>query len=157
MIDEVDMHLHPEWQQLILGALTDAFPLIQFIITTHSPQVLTTVKRESIRVLAQDEDGNWSAAMPDEETKGVESATVLASVMGVDPVPNVPEAAELSRYRQMIQLRQQESVDAKDLRQKLDAHFGPRHHLMLDCDRMIRLAQFKAKLPMTFPSNGTGE
>ena len=57
----------------------------------------------------------------------------------------------------MIQLRQQESVDAKDLRQKLDAHFGPRHHLMLDCDRMIRLAQFKAKLPMTFPSNGTGE
>ena len=157
MIDEVDMHLHPEWQQLILGALTDAFPHIQFIITTHSPQVLTTVKRESIRVLAQDEDGNWSAAMPDEETKGVESATVLASVMGVDPVPNVPEAAELSRYRQMIQLRQQESVDAKDLRQKLDAHFGPRHHLMLDCDRMIRLAQFKAKLPMTFPSNGTGE
>ena len=157
MIDEVDMHLHPEWQQLILGALTDAFPHIQFIITTHSPQVLTTVKRESIRILAQDEDGIWSAAMPDEETKGVESATVLASVMGVDPVPNVPEAAELSRYRQMIQLHQQESVDAKDLRQKLDAHFGPRHHLMLDCDRMIRLAQFKAKLPMTFPSNGTGE
>ena len=157
MIDEVDMHLHPEWQQLILGALMEAFPLIQFIVTTHSPQALTTVKRENIRVLAQDADGNWSANMPDEETRGVESSTVLATVMGVDPVPDLPEAAALSRYRQLIQTRQQESEDGKALRQILDSHFGPRHHLMLDCDRMIRLAQFKAKLPVSIPSPGTAE
>jgi predicted ATP-binding protein involved in virulence len=148
MIDEVDMHLHPEWQQLIIGALTDAFPFIQFIITTHSPQVLTTVKRESIRILAQDEDGIWSAAMPDEETKGDESATLLASVMGVDPVPQVPEAAGLKRYRHLVHLQQQDSDEGKALRIQLNAHFGPRHHLMLECDRMIRLAQFKAKLPI---------
>ena len=67
-IDEVDMHLHPEWQQLVLGALTDAFPLIQFIVTTHSPQVLTTVRRANIRILAQDADGIWSASMPDESS-----------------------------------------------------------------------------------------
>lgn len=148
LIDEVDMHLHPEWQQLVLNALSDAFPLIQFIVTTHSPQVLTTVKRESIRILAQDSDGIWSADMPDEETKGDESATVMASVMGVDPVPQVSEAVDLDLYRQLIQLQQQDTDEANALRQKLDAHFGPRHHLILDCDRMIRLAKFKAKLPI---------
>jgi predicted ATP-binding protein involved in virulence len=148
MIDEVDMHLHPEWQQLVLKGLTDAFPRIQFIVTTHSPQVLTTVKRENIRILAQNADGLWSTDMPDEETKGDESATLLASVMGVDPVPQVPEAADLNRYRHLIQLQQQDSDEGKTLKIKLDTHFGPRHHLMLDCDRMIRLAQFKAKLPI---------
>ena len=148
MIDEVDMHLHPEWQQLILVALTEAFPLIQFIVTTHSPQVLTTAKRENIRILAQDSDGVWSADLPDEETKGDESATVMASVMGVDSVPQVPEAVDLDLYRQLIQLQQQDTDEANALRQKLDAHFGPRHHLILDCDRMIRLAKFKAKLPI---------
>jgi len=151
LIDEVDMHLHPEWQQLVLKAFLDAFPLIQFIVTTHSPQVLTTVKSESIRILAQDSDGVWSASPPKEETKGDESATVLASVMGVDPVPHVPEAGDLNRYRHLIQLQQQNTDEGKALRITLDAHFGPRHHLMLDCDRMIRLAQFKAKLPT--PSN----
>ncbi len=147
MIDEVDMHLHPEWQQLILGALTEAFPLIQFIITTHSPQVLTTVKRESIRILAQSADGIWSADMPNEETKGVESAAALAAVMQVDPIPPMPEARALSRYKQLIQLRQHELDEGQKLRSLLDAHFGPRHPLMLDCARLIRLEQFKAKLP----------
>jgi predicted ATP-binding protein involved in virulence len=86
--------------------------------------------------------------MPDEETKGDESATLLASVMGVDPVPQVPEAAGLKRYRHLVHLQQQDSDEGKALRIQLNAHFGPRHHLMLECDRMIRLAQFKAKLPI---------
>jgi predicted ATP-binding protein involved in virulence len=52
LIDEVDMFLHPAWQQQVLGALQEAFPLLQFIVTTHSPQVLTTVAKENIRQLA---------------------------------------------------------------------------------------------------------
>ena len=54
LIDEVDMHLHPEWQQVIIESLRNAFPRIQFIVTTHSPQVLTTVRKEHIRLLAAD-------------------------------------------------------------------------------------------------------
>ena len=69
LIDEVDMHLHPEWQQLVLTVLRDAFPLVQFIVTTHSPQVVTTVKRENIRILVRHPDGSWSATPPAEETK----------------------------------------------------------------------------------------
>ena len=46
LIDEVDLHLHPAWQQRVLVDLTRTFPNAQFVVTTHSPQVLTTVKPE---------------------------------------------------------------------------------------------------------------
>ena len=145
MIDEVDMHLHPEWQQLILGALTDAFPLIQFIITTHSPQVLTTVKRESIRILAQDEDGIWSAAMPDEETKGVESSSAMNDVMGVNQLPPVPEAGWRNDYTALIENADHESPEGRELRNKLVALYSAHHPIILDFDRLIRFQAFKTK------------
>ena len=40
LVDEIDLHLHPSWQQRVLGDLMRAFPCTQFIVTTHSPQVL---------------------------------------------------------------------------------------------------------------------
>jgi len=54
LIDEVDLHLHPKWQQIILTDLMRTFSSVQFIVTTHSPQVLSTVRRENIRVISQD-------------------------------------------------------------------------------------------------------
>lgn len=44
LIDEIELHLHPEWQRRIVPSLRTAFPNIQFIITTHSPQVLGEIK-----------------------------------------------------------------------------------------------------------------
>jgi predicted ATP-binding protein involved in virulence len=44
LIDEVDLHLHPEWQQTVLPYLLQTFENTQFIVTTHSPQVLSTVE-----------------------------------------------------------------------------------------------------------------
>lgn len=51
MIDEVDLHLHPGWQQSILADLTRTFPNIQFIVSTHSPQIVSTVKPDQLRVI----------------------------------------------------------------------------------------------------------
>lgn len=91
LIDEVDMHLHPEWQQVVLQRLTKAFPLMQFIVTTHSPQVLSTVRRENIRVIDTTAEGNTVAAMPIAATYGEPSGDVMHSVMQVDPQPPVAE------------------------------------------------------------------
>lgn len=44
LIDEVDLHLHPVWQSEILGRLTQIFPGCQFVITTHSPFVVSNVR-----------------------------------------------------------------------------------------------------------------
>ncbi len=43
LIDEIDLHLHPKWQRLVLPALTATFPNIQFIVTTHSASVLKSL------------------------------------------------------------------------------------------------------------------
>lgn len=43
LIDEIELHMHPSWQRRILPTLRRTFPNIQFIITTHSPQVLGEV------------------------------------------------------------------------------------------------------------------
>jgi predicted ATP-binding protein involved in virulence len=51
LIDEVELHLHPGMQRLILPRLQAVFPCAQFIVTTHSPQVLSSLHAESVRIL----------------------------------------------------------------------------------------------------------
>lgn len=47
LIDEIDSHLHPSWQAKIMPALKDFFPSLQFIVTTHSPLVMSTIRNDS--------------------------------------------------------------------------------------------------------------
>lgn len=141
LIDEVDMHLHPAWQQTVIASLTIAFPMIQFIVTTHSPQVLSTVDRQSIRILHAD----GTVTLPRYQTRGVASADVLATAMDVDPIPDVPEWAKLRQYHAFIERGAWQGPDAVALRAELDAHFGAEHPLMLDCERLIRFQAFKLR------------
>jgi predicted ATP-binding protein involved in virulence len=142
LIDEVDMHLHPRWQQLVIGLLQRAFPAMQLVVSTHSPHVLSTVDVGCIRVI-RIVDGAGILDTPKLQTKGVESADVLAAIMGVDPVPQVEEAVELSAYRSLIEDGAGETPKATELRKKLVAHFGHEHPLILDCDRLLRFQAFK--------------
>jgi predicted ATP-binding protein involved in virulence len=48
MIDEIESHLHPNWQREIIPILIQVFPNIQFFIATHSPQVIASVNSESV-------------------------------------------------------------------------------------------------------------
>ena len=69
--------------------------------------------------------------------------------MGVDPIPNVPEATMLSEYHALIQQNLHQDAAGQALKVQLDAHFGTDHPVMRECDRMIRLQAFKQKLPIT--------
>ncbi|WP_437993899.1 AAA family ATPase [Sorangium sp. So ce145] len=51
LIDEIELHLHPGLQRVILPRLQKVFPRAQFIITTHSPQVLSSLHAANVRVL----------------------------------------------------------------------------------------------------------
>ncbi|MGE3757953.1 MAG: AAA family ATPase [Pseudobdellovibrionaceae bacterium] len=144
MIDEIDMHLHPRWQQVITTLLRNAFPSLQIILTTHSPHVLSTVDRHSIRVI-QLNDGKSQIVTPEFQTRGVESAEVLSNIMGVDPIPNVEEAEWLREYRGLIEDALGRSQKAIDLRSKLEKHFGVGHPVILDADRLIRFQDFRLK------------
>ena len=161
LIDEVDMFLHPSWQQTILGSLRAAFPKLQFIVTTHSPQVLTSVEATCIRKLVPHTNPDTGAQTVVAEnvscqTRGVASADVLARIMKVDPVPDVPEARQLADYHRLIQQNLHESDDGQVLRQALNTHFGPNHPVMHECDRIIRLQAFKQRLPVQRATAGQG-
>lgn len=48
LIDEIDLHLHPKWQREIITSLRSAFPSIQFIVSTHSPFIIQSLKRGEV-------------------------------------------------------------------------------------------------------------
>lgn len=121
MIDEVDMHLHPRWQQVILSQLQEAFPMIQFIVTTHSPQVLTTVNRENIRILQPTATG-FEAIKPDFSPLAHESGDALTKIMGTHREPELPLRNDIRRYEQLVRCGQEHSLDAQDLRRTLEEH-----------------------------------
>ena len=137
LIDEVDMFLHPAWQQQIIKSLRSAFPQIQFIVTTHSPQVLSTVKRESIRLLEQDENGNGKALMPLGATYGEPSNDVLHSVMGVDPQPPVKEKADLQKLTVWVDQGKFNEPEAQQLMAALQVALGDQHPQLQRLQRSI--------------------
>lgn len=127
LIDEVDMFLHPAWQQQIIQSLRTAFPQMQFIVTTHSPQVISTVKRESVRLLEQDENGNGLALIPPGSTYGEPSSDVLQSVMGVDPQPPVAEKIDLQKLTEWVDQGRYDEPEAQQLMMSLQQALGEKH------------------------------
>jgi predicted ATP-binding protein involved in virulence len=79
LIDEIELHLHPEWQRKIIHALQHTFPNIQFIITTHSPQVLGEVRDMDVFKLVR-ESGSVTAKKV-ESTFGRDSDFILEQFM----------------------------------------------------------------------------
>ena len=121
LIDEIELHLHPSWQQRILGDLRRTFPNAQFIVSTHSPQVLTTVEPQHIVELYRDGD-RIVAGAPGGATYGAEAGDVLSVVMGVDERP--PEnrfTKALDQYRRLIREGRWESKEALALRESLES------------------------------------
>lgn len=138
LIDEVDLHLHPSWQQRVLTDLMQTFKNTQFIVTTHSPQVLSTVKRENIRVIGPDSSGKVIAAPPLAMTYGEPSGDVLHSVMMVDPQPPVSERADLQRLTEWVDQGNYDSDQAKQLMQSLIATLGEQHPQLQRLQRSIQ-------------------
>ncbi len=72
LIDEVDLYLHPKWQRTIIKNLEKVFPRVQFICTTHSPQVIGGIEPERVINLA----GHTVT-----QTLGLDSNSILKEVM----------------------------------------------------------------------------
>ncbi len=97
LIDEIELHLHPAWQRIIIQRLTETFPNCQFIVTTHSPQVLSNIQPECIHILAL-EDSNVVVKRP-ERSFGRDSNRILEDIMGVPKRPEAIEAKILELFR----------------------------------------------------------
>ena len=120
LIDEIELHLHPAWQQRVLGDLRRTFPNAQFIVSTHSPQVLTTAEPQHIVELHRDGD-HIVAGAPAGATYGAEAGDVLSVVMGVNErPPGNAFVTKLKKYMRLIGDGRGESEEALALRKKLE-------------------------------------
>lgn len=79
LIDEIDLHLHPEWQMKILPLLANALPNIQFFVTTHSPLVVGSIEWQNIIYLKTDEDLVSTPVREKRATYGLDSDQILVS------------------------------------------------------------------------------
>ena len=120
LLDEIELHLHPAWQQRILNDLMRTFPNAQFIVSTHSPQVLTTVEPKHIIVELYRDGDNIVAGAPAGATYGAEAGDVLSVVMGVSERPENDFTEELDKYRSLIREGQWDSEKALTLRESLE-------------------------------------
>lgn len=84
LIDELDLHLHPAWQRRVIADLADTFRQVQFVSTTHSPQIISEVERGNVLVLEQ---GTSKSQVEKENVYGLDSNWVLQHIMEVSPRP----------------------------------------------------------------------
>lgn len=124
LIDEVDLHLHPGWQQHILLDLSRTFPNIQFIVSTHSAQVVSSVKPDCLRVI------DWENDIPRlveiDFSEGAEAQQVLIDVLGVSSarVEQLPIVQSLKKYQQLVEDNLWDGAEAQSLRKLLDEWGG---------------------------------
>lgn len=144
LIDEVDMHLHPLWQQTVLVDLQKAFPKVQFVVTTHSPQVLSSAPAESIRVLMWGKQ--FEGVRRVDFSLGANSNQLLQDIQNVSPRPqSLPIVQDLKRYLELVSEDRWDSEEALALRKKLDAWSRGREPALLRADMDIRLRQFRRR------------
>ena len=140
LIDEIELHLHPQWQQKIIPNLRVVFPKTQIIVATHSPQVLTTVESRNIFII-QDRE---LRAVPI-QTYGAENKRVMQEVMQTDSRPpdneNVNQILELFRLVNQGHL-QQASALCDELMHKL----GQDEPTLIEAQTIIENRQWEKEL-----------
>jgi hypothetical protein len=82
LMDEIDAHMHPFWQKQIIPSLKELFPNMQFIATTHSPLIVSSLEKENVRIFDRDiESGEVAVTLPDIDFYGLRADQILTSRM----------------------------------------------------------------------------
>ena len=128
LIDEIELHLHVRWQREIIEKLRTTFPKIQFILTTHSPFIVQTLRDGELRLLADDLDDDSLQEPGEYSNRGLEE--VATKVMGVeDPnvVPRYTRMLDAAReYYQLLETATpNDEQQLNQLRARLDALVEP--------------------------------
>ncbi len=135
MIDEVDLHLHPQWQRRLIHQLTETFPNCQFILTTHSPLVISDSKDVLCYVL---DDGELEEK---NGLYGLDANQVLLGVMNTE-VRNSDVQERLDRLLDLLQDSQLKA--AKTLFQELSSELPPGHIELAKAALLIRKLELRS-------------
>jgi len=78
LVDEIDLHLHPEWQMMVLEKIAETFPILQFVMTTHSPIVAGTHKGRLF--VTEKDEGRATVIEGEEDIYGKNADQILRSL-----------------------------------------------------------------------------
>jgi hypothetical protein len=160
LVDEIDAHMHPEWQQAIVARLQESFPRVQFIVTTHSPFLaLGRTSGELIRFRRHPVTGKVVAEHPPGDTKSKNVTTVLTGYLfGLESTLDYVLQQDLLRKRELsvkTSLTPQESVEMDRLVDSTAAidpaatSGDPLYPLFVQEMTRRRRAEAGAELPLT--------
>ena len=136
LIDEIDLHLHPSWQQRVIRDLTRTFPNIQFIVTTHSPQVVSSVKGTSVFLV---NDGEMKSLGTEKQTCGLDTNQLLRDVFGTPFAAECRERDELEEYARRLETASYVTAKDEEMFRRLERYFGDR-------DPVVELLRFRRNL-----------
>lgn len=154
IIDEIDVHLHPRWQATVLRDLAKIFPNFQIIVTTHSPIILASVKRENVFTLTSKEEFNYSMEPTNFQTDGLCASSILLKVMGVDDCVPSEKDPEMEMYHNAIDKGTFEQESYQKLRRELEEFYGENHPRMQLLYGKEKSAEFKRLIQARKKSNG---
>lgn len=133
LIDEIDLHLHPEWQKRVINDLQNAFPNLQFIVTTHAPLVIGSLKNGKIFSIKD----NQTYDFPLQTGK---DANYILNEMGTSEMDdNLKD--KLTRYFLLIEKGLGNDDDAMRIRKELEVELGENHTELQRADMMLSFFQ----------------
>jgi WD40 repeat protein len=117
LIDELDAHMHPAWQRVLIYRLSKAFPNVQFIATTHSPLIVADLPPESIFVLRREEGViRWSSPTEAMDIRGLRiDQILLTDLFGMDQVRGEEMDSQFDRYRELALRNNRKPEEEKEL------------------------------------------
>ena len=107
LMDEIDAHMHPKWQQLIVHSLKQLFPNVQFIATTHSPLIVAGMDRQEVRVARRADPSEPNAGRvilewPKQKLKGLRADQILTATNLFNMDSTLTPDIEAVRHRYTI-------------------------------------------------------
>lgn len=123
LVDEVDAHLHPEWQQKLVGLVRKRFPNVQIVVTTHSPLIIADMEKKEIFTADRDPHGDLCIVPAAQEVRGRRADQILISMFGLKRTRAATRWVELSeRAIHGPALSADEQKELDELRAAMDVH-----------------------------------
>ncbi len=119
LIDEIDLHVHPRWQRTIMKQLSDHFTNVQFVATTHSPLMITSMSDVNVAVLRQTEAGAHVVIENEPEVvEGWRFDQILVSLFGLETARSLRVEALMKEREKLLEensITPQDSARLRDI------------------------------------------
>ncbi len=103
LVDEIDAHMHPEWQQAVVGQLREIFPRVQFIATTHSPLVVGGMTPDQVVRLRRDDQGAVvRVPVTSEMTMGRADQILTSHLFGMRTTLDMETQKRMEDYKHLL-------------------------------------------------------